>query len=158
MTVPLGVEIACESCGRISYKRGVQAHVEAAVNPEGIAEVVSQLAAYRHSPKEALRRRYFDLEERFTQMALYGKVEVPSEMRALDGELWELKTSEDRVPFYRSRGGGHPLAIRLLFLFAKATGKTSDGKTPPRYTRHGNWVMKGDEQIGKVNAREIAAP
>ena len=93
-TVPVG--LTC-SCTRVVYAEGAVLTVEAAISPNHTSEIVEQLRSLRQSSNAKKRSRYYDLEERFEQLASYGKLEQPVEMRVLVGELWEIKTSEELV-------------------------------------------------------------
>lgn len=149
--------MTCDECGRRAFKTGMAATIEAAVSPTGVSEIVDQLEAMLTSRNKHLQERYDDIMERFSIFSAYGRLEVPGEMRELAGELWEFKTGEDRVPFYRRSPSGHRLAARVMFVFAKAKGKTSDGKAPRWVFTKGAWYMKGDEGIGKISAPEITS-
>jgi hypothetical protein len=131
--------------------------VEAAVSPERTSEIIEQLREMNASGKRRLRERHQDILERFAQFAAYGQLEIPGEMRQLREDLWEIKTSEDRVPFYRRAPDGHRLAARVMFVFAKAKGKTAENKAPRWVFDRGEWYMKGDQAIGKIDAAEIAS-
>lgn len=133
------------------------ATVEAAINPEGKSEIVDGLQEMSDSRDKRRRERYQDIMERFSLFATYGGLEIPDEMRELRGPLWEFKTSEDRVPFYRRSVNGHRLAARVMFVFAKSGGKTAQGKTPRWVFDRGDWYMKGDQGIGKISAPEITS-
>jgi hypothetical protein len=156
LTVPSG-GVTCETCGRRVFKTGVVATIEAAVNPDRKSEIVDELAEMNSSPDKRLRERYQDIMERFSLFSAYGQLEIPDEMRELRGALWEFKTSEDRVPFYRRSVNGHRLAARVMFVFAKSGGKTAQGKAPRWVFDRGEWYMKGDQGIGKINTPEITS-
>lgn len=135
----------CQECGREVFAQAVILIVEGARDPSGHSEIVDQLTALRDSKNRKNRERFYDLEERFEQLAAYGKLEEPRQMRQLRGNLWEIKTGRDRVPFYfKMASASHQQAARLTHLFEKATGKTADGKTPRQHLDHGEWVMNGD--------------
>lgn len=144
-------ELTC-NCSRVQYADGVLLLVEAAISPKHTSEIVQQLDALRSSSNTKKKQRYYDLADRFEQLAAYGKLEQPLEMRPLEGELWEIKTSEDRVPFYRvdpSMTNQNRMAVRLTHQFAKATGKTPWGTTPAKHINRGRWIIEGDKAHGK---------
>lgn len=143
-TVP--VEQTCGQCLRVEFDDGLVLVVEAAISPDHTSEVVGQLAALRDSRNVKRRQRHADLVDRFEQLSAYGKLEVPLEMRELEGELWEIKTAEDRVPFrWFDVSPTHKRAVRLTHQFAKATGKTQWGTTPRKHIDRGLWIVKGDK-------------
>lgn len=147
MTVP--GENGCSECLREIFADGMDLVVEAARDSEGNSRVVGQLHELRDSGNSKKRTRFYDLEERFEQLAAYGRLEAPREMNQLDGPLWEVKTANDRVPFYfRSVMAAHRRAARLTHHFPKATGRTAEGRTPRKHIDRGNWIMKGDQNDG----------
>ena len=144
MTVPIPVDVSCSHCGRHLYKSGITLVVEAAVDPDGASVIVQQLRQLSQSPRRAVQQRWEDLNERFVQLAIYGELEIPREMRNIEDELWEIKTSEDRVLFYERVASGHPRSVRLAYLFGKTKGKTPQGKMPAKHIRKGLWIVRGD--------------
>lgn len=104
-TVPDGQ--TCLECGREVFAQAVILMVEGARDPTGNSEIVEQLHALRDSKNRKNRERFYDLEERFEQLAAYGRLEEPRQMRQLRGTLWEIKTGSDRVPFI-SKLPAHP--------------------------------------------------
>lgn len=140
----------CVECGRHLYKRGVVLSVEAAIDPNGDSPVVAPLESLRNSRKKVHNQRYYDLMERFAQLSAYGKLEVPRQMNQIgrDG-LWEVKTSEDRVPFYFAEAKiTHHRAARLTHFFEKRLGKTAQGQIPRAQQDKAEWIAKGDNAIG----------
>lgn len=155
MTVPMGTEIRCDTCARLVYKNGVALVVEAGIDPTGNSPIIAQLESMRHSSRAKIRDRYADILVRFAELANYGSLDIPGEMRPLVGELWEIKTSEDRVLFYDRKPSAHKRAIRVLHQFMKSSGKTSQGKTPRNVLDRGTWIMKGDMRHDTITPGEI---
>jgi hypothetical protein len=119
--------------------------VEAAIDASGGSPVIDELGALRGATNRNKRARYQDLLERLEQYANYGDLDIPTELRQIQGDIWEIKTAEDRILFYRTEASNHHRStVRLLYAFAKSKGKTVEGKIPPAYIRRAEWVMKGD--------------
>lgn len=126
------------------------------MSPARTSQAADELEKMRTSSSKRMRERHEDIMVRFRQYAAWGQLDVPDQLRQLRGELMEIKTAEDRVPFYKRSVDGHRLAARVMFVFEKAKGKTREGKTPRWVFDRGEWYMKGDRELGKINAAEIA--
>lgn len=143
----------CSQCGRVAFAQAVCLVVEGAIDVNGHSPVVSELLALRDSKNKRKRARYYDLQERFDQLAAYGTLEEPLQMNVLRENLWEVKTSTDRVPFYWMEANAiHQRAVRLTHHFEKATGRTAQGAIPRGQIDRGVWVMKGDKAHDKTDS------
>jgi len=139
----------CTECPRVTFASGAVLSVESTIDPNGMSQVIDQLEALRKSSNRRKRERHSDLKFRFEQLAAYGELEVPREMRKLGPELLEIKTADDRVPFYfLVASNRHVRAARLTHQFEKSTGRTAAGKTPRKHLNLANWIMKGDRDHG----------
>lgn len=146
-TVP--TQKSCGGCGRFLYADDLCLSVETAIDKTKSSPAHDDLSSMRSSSKSAIRDRYYDLEDRFEQYSAYGKLEVPREMREIPQGLWEIKTAQDRVPFYAVKAtGDHRRSIRLLSVFQKKKGKTAEGKIPRNQVDRAVWVREGDKKHG----------
>ena len=137
----------CGDCGRVALARGTSLRVEGAWNNERHAPVLSQLEELRLSRRRGDATRYEDLMDSFERLAIYGVLEPTIQWRQLEGELWEIKTAEDRVPAYvRPADRTHVKAVRLSHLFQKKFGKTAEGRTPRKHITKGLWMMGKDRE------------
>lgn len=137
----------CDECKRFLIETGAILAVEAARGPQKASQVVDELKRLRDARSPAKKRRYADLVERFKSLASYGKLESPREMRWIEDETWEIKTSEDRIPFYwKDATERHMKAVRLTHQFEKRFGKTSEGKMPRRQKDHAAWLIRKDRE------------
>lgn len=148
MTVPALNRSTCSVCGRPVFADGVASVVEGGLDDARNCPVHEQLERMRTSSKRSMRDRYSDLAVRFRDFADFGALEIPGEMRQLKGELWEIKTSEDRILFYEVKPAGHKRAIRILDCFEKKFNKTPQGKAPRKIFDRGDWMIRRDKSYG----------
>jgi len=111
-----------------------------------MAQAYAYLRDLEGSPRHI--DRYADLLYRFETFALTGELDVPRELRHLVGEIWEIKTSRDRVPFYKVKHAGQSdgLVARLTHGFEKRKGRTVDGKIPRKHLDKAAWIAREDQK------------
>ena len=142
-TVP--AEEACPTCGRLVFADGLVLSVEGAWNPQHICEAQVGLLLLRNSRNKKQRARYFDLIERFEQLAAYGELDEPLQMNYLRDDLWEIKTPHDRIPFFFvAATAEHVRSARLAQVFEKKTGRTAEGAMPRNQFDRAFWILRGD--------------
>jgi hypothetical protein len=142
----------CATCNHPQHSKGVCFAIEAAKNPEGVFEADLYLQDLHLAKiRSQKRRRLADLLIRFEQLASNGSLDIPLELRQLRGAIWEIKTAQDRLPFfYSDHDGASRGAVRLTHGFMKDKGKTAQGKTPRKQIDHAEWIyVKGAEQDGR---------
>lgn len=129
----------CESCGRICYERGVLM-IEAARVSDDTPPVQAFLEwLLREHPNDLA-----DVLMRFEELARTGQLTIPYEMRALIDGIWEIKTSEVRIPFFWLQQPHNSTAVRLTHGFMKSKGRTAEGRTPRKHINKAKWVREVD--------------
>lgn len=90
------------------------------------------------------RRSLDDLVILMEEWAQYGELQVPLQQRQLRGDLWEIKTSELRFPYYELADAEHGRIVRLTHGFEKDFGRTVDAKCPRKHIDMGLWMIEED--------------
>lgn len=120
--------------------------IEAARTQAGEEPVEEFLANLYQSRSKRKRRYASDIAILFEEWARLGRLEIPMQQRQLQGDLWEVKTSAVRLPYYEFLDAGHGPTARLTHGFEKDTGKTAEGKTPRRHITKGLWMIEEDRK------------
>jgi hypothetical protein len=80
------------------------------------------------------RMRFSDVLARFEQYSIYGQLEPRRQLRFLAGDIYEIKTAEDRILFYEIPAStGHKRAVRVTNACEKGKSKTAEGKLPRKH-------------------------
>lgn len=138
----------CSECGRKKFEHGRSLAVEAAWSDVKAAPAAEQYERMRTSRNKRERERWADLQSRFEYLSIYGELEPVREWRFLQGDLWEIKTANDRAPAYETKATNrHVRTVRVTHIFAKKTGKTADGKTPRKHLNFGEWMIRMDKGL-----------
>lgn len=139
-------------CGRFEEAQGPARHIEDAINGHGHQEAYAFLRRLEGSRKRGDRDRYADILVRFEQYAEFGELDVPRELNHLVGDLWEIKTASDRLPFFsHSHAGKHEQTVRLTHGFEKSKGRTAQGRIPRKHLDRAAWVMRSDRERGDAS-------
>ncbi|MFC5182473.1 hypothetical protein [Actinomadura harenae] len=110
---------------------------------EQATEYLLGLATARSKRK---RRQAFDVAILLEELGATGVLENPLQHRQLEGELWELKTTELRLPYYELMDAEHGRIARITHVFEKAKGKTAEGKIPRAHIRRGLAIIEEDRK------------
>lgn len=91
------------------------------------------------------KRRYLeDLAILFEEWVQHGRLQIPRQQRQLRGDLWEIKTSQLRFPYYETADGSHGRTARLTHGFEKDFGRTIEAKCPRKHIDMGQWMIEED--------------
>lgn len=132
----LGGDGFCPECGRWVYAVGGALGIEEAVSRDGNSQVGEYLADLQNSGDRAKQQRFEDIAERFEYYSIYGKLEPKRQLRHLQGEIWEIKTAEDRILFFEMVATNrHARVARLTNCCEKSKSKTAAGKLPVKHIR-----------------------
>lgn len=140
-------------CGRHVEASGVVQSVEDAIAPDKQERAYQFLRSLQSDhgssrARERRQQRYADLIDRLDVFSSTGKLQPKRQLRHILGEIWEIKTAEDRLLFYNSDHTCRSSRIvRLTNGFAKAFGKTAEGKIPQRHIRAAEWVRDHDMKL-----------
>ena len=117
--------------------------IEAARTQDGREPVEEFLAKLLKSRR---KRRYLaEVMILFEDWARLGDFNDTLRQRELRDDLWEVKTSHLRFPYYELRDE-HGRVARLTHGFDKEFGKTVDGKAPRKHFDRGLWGIEEDRQ------------
>lgn len=119
--------------------------IEAARDREGDQPAVSFLLGFADSKSKKKRRIAADVEALFEDWSTGVVLEPKTRQRHLEGDLWEVKTPDVRLPYYEVVDPDHGRLARLTHGFLKDFGRTIDGKCPPKQIRKGLYMMKEDK-------------
>lgn len=136
----------CPRCGRSCYQNGPAMTIEAARTQEGHEPVEEFLTKLYKSRSKKKRRYAADAALLLEEWARLGRLDIPMRQRQLRGELWEVKTSAIRMPYYEFPDAEHGRMARLTHGFEKDIGKTAEGKTPSRHINMGLWMIAEDRK------------
>lgn len=118
--------------------------IESARNTDGEQPAHEFLLKLINSRRLRRRRLATDAMALFEEWAQVGRLEIPLQQRQLRDELWEVKTSALRFPYYEDRDSTHGRYARLTHGFEKDIGKTREGKTPRHHIDLGLWMIRED--------------
>jgi hypothetical protein len=132
----------CTACGRKIYAQGSARVIEAARTLEGEEPAEEYLAKLEKSRRPAALRRLADVAIVLNEYAREGRLRIPLEMNHLQGDLWEIKVGDTRLPFYELNDALHDtIATRLTHGFKKGQWPTPKGEI-----RKGRWIIGQDGQ------------
>lgn len=117
-------------CGRTALMEGAINSVEASWDRYGEEPAVRGLVELRDSRSQKKRERYDNLAYRIVRYARDGHLKVPRELNRLSEQIEELKTSDDRLLFFRleEEPGLKGRRVRLTHLYKKGTQRAPRGE------------------------------
>ena len=140
----LGGDCECAECGRWMFADGGALVIELAITRDLPGQAWSYLAALQASNRRADQQRFEDIAERFEHYSIYGELEPKVQLRHLEGDIWEIKTAEDRILFFHTDANGHKRAARVTNCCEKSKSKTQQGKLPVKHIRLAGAIQKVD--------------
>ncbi|MEV5573882.1 hypothetical protein AB0L06_27905 [Spirillospora sp. NPDC052269] len=120
--------------------------IEAARDRECVERAAEYLFGLAAARSKRRRRQAFDVAVLLEEFGANGELENPFQHRRLDGELWEFKTKDLRLPYYELLDAEHGRIARVTHVFEKAKGKTAEGKTPRAHIRRGLAILEEDRK------------
>lgn len=138
----------CCGCGRYEEASGPALRVEDAIDGKGEAQAYRYLRTLEAARKPRILERYAALIYRLETYADTGALDIPRELRKLTDEVWEIKTAEDRLPFYATShdGAKEGTIARLTHGFEKRFGKTAEGRITGKQLNLAKWIVREDKK------------
>lgn len=147
----LGGDQPCASCQRWLYADGLSLVIEQATGDDE-GQALAYLSDLYHAKSKAKRLRFEDVVARFEVYSIYGDLEPKRELRHLEGNVWEIKTPQDRVLFFEiGPTDVHRRAARVTNCCEKRVSVTAEGRLPAHHIRKAQAIERKDQHHGSSN-------